>query len=62
MQFDLCFKCYPSREKIHPSAHQFRSVGPEYLSESEGSGSEEEEEDDDDEDDDDDDEEEGEDV
>lgn len=48
MQFDLCYKCYPSREKIHPSAHQFRSVGPEYLSGSEGSESEEEEEEDDD--------------
>ena len=40
MTFDLCYKCYLSREFIHPAAHLFTPIGPEYPTESEASGSE----------------------
>ena len=45
MSFDLCYKCYLSRELVHPSAHQFLPIGPEYLTESDGSDGESEEDD-----------------
>ena len=50
MTFDLCYKCYLSREVIHPSAHSFIPIGPEYPPESEASvpGSEDDEDEDDD--------------
>ncbi|XDG00927.1 hypothetical protein ABKA04_000542 [Annulohypoxylon sp. FPYF3050] len=31
MDFDLCYKCYNSRDKIHPSDHEFEEVGPEFV-------------------------------
>lgn len=46
MAFDLCYKCYLSQEIIHPSAHPFIPIGPEYPTESEVSESESEEDDD----------------
>ncbi|KAF6226268.1 hypothetical protein HO133_009134 [Letharia lupina] len=46
LTFDLCYKCHHSRERIHPPAHPFLSIGPEYPTESEASTSESEEEDD----------------
>ena len=50
MTFDLCYKCFLSREKTHPSAHTFIPIGPEYAAESEASESETEDDDDDDDD------------
>ena len=47
--FDLCYKCYLSKEVIHPSAHPFRLIGPEYLAESEGGESDEDNEEEDEE-------------
>ena len=48
MTFDLYYKCYGTREVIHPSAHPFVAIGPEYSTESEASefesGDDEEEE------------------
>ncbi|KAH0557197.1 hypothetical protein GP486_005013 [Trichoglossum hirsutum] len=64
--FDLCYKCYPSRLLIHPD-HPFKIIGPEYEPITEeapaekGNDDEDEEEDGDDDDDDDDDDDEDED-
>ena len=53
MSFELCYKCYLSREVIHPPTHPFILIGPEYASESEeGDIDSEEDSEDDDEDDD----------
>ena len=46
LNFDLCYKCYPSREVVHPASHPFRSIGPEYETETEATESESSEEDD----------------
>ena len=48
MTFDLCHKCYLSREVIHPSTHPFVPIGPEYPTESEASESESEDDEDED--------------
>ena len=46
--FDLCYKCYLSRKVIHPPSHEFRAIGSEYLTESEGRESEQDDEGEDD--------------
>lgn len=39
LNFELCYKCYLSREVIHPPTHPFTPIGPEYTTESEASDS-----------------------
>ncbi|KAI1460619.1 ankyrin repeat-containing domain protein [Annulohypoxylon moriforme] len=29
--FDLCYKCYNSKDKIHPPDHKFEEIGPEFV-------------------------------
>ncbi|KAI2464184.1 ankyrin repeat-containing domain protein [Annulohypoxylon bovei var. microspora] len=31
MDFDLCYKCYSSKDRIHPSDHEFEEIGPEFV-------------------------------